>query len=91
MVSAPIALRDVAFWLAALCCVVANVAILHSVLKTVRVRGASAAPAAPGERVQTEHAMPATRPAIEIFWAVVPMLAVAAVLVATWRAMHPTP
>lgn len=78
LVSVPL-IRDAAFWLAAVCCLVANVAILRSVLHTVR-----------SPRGDATLAVPAKRAATEIAWAVIPMAALVAVLVATWRAMHPS-
>jgi heme/copper-type cytochrome/quinol oxidase subunit 2 len=72
-------LANVVFWTAAVCCAVAQAALLRSVL-TVRPidRPASAVgPLAPVRR------------GAELLWAVVPALALAAVLFLTWRAMHP--
>ena len=62
-------LADAIFWVAVAACLVAQVAILRSVLVT---RGGSAA-----------------RRAAEIAWAVAPAVALALVLAATWRTLHP--
>ena len=66
-------LADATFWAAAVCCAVAQWVIL---------RGTLAAPLAPGS------AAPGRRRA-EVVWAVVPAVALALVLGATWRALHP--
>ena len=68
------------FWVAVACCVVAQAALLRSVL-TVRPleRPASAVgPLAP------------VRQWLEVLWAVVPALGLAGLLWLTWRQMHPT-
>ena len=57
------------FWIAVACCVVAQAAIVRSVLLA---RGGST-------RV---------RRAAELLWAVLPAIALATVLVLTWRTMH---
>ena len=69
---------DAVFWIAVVACAVAQVAITRSVL----VARQPELPA--GARVA-----PARRPA-ELAWALLPALAVAGVLVLTWRTMHPT-
>ena len=63
-------LADAIFWVAVAACLIAQVAILRSVLVT---RGGSVA-----------------RRAAEIAWAVAPAVALALVLAATWRTLHPT-
>ncbi|WP_284348851.1 hypothetical protein [Roseisolibacter agri] len=68
---------DAVFWIAVVACAVAQVAITRSVL----VARQPELPA--GARVA-----PARRPA-ELAWALLPALAVAGVLVLTWRTMHP--
>lgn len=70
-----IPLADALFWIAVATCAVAQVAIIRSVL---HMRGATAAAGVPSPRF-----------AIEITWVVMPALVLAAVLVLTWRAMHP--
>jgi heme/copper-type cytochrome/quinol oxidase subunit 2 len=62
-------LADAIFWIAVAACLVAQVAILRSVVVT---RSGSAA-----------------RRATEIAWAVAPAVALALVLAATWRTLHP--
>ncbi|HWJ21516.1 MAG TPA: hypothetical protein VNS52_04100 [Gemmatimonadaceae bacterium] len=73
----PSTLSDALFWIAAALCAFAQVAILRSALFT---RGM---PAAPGST------LPPLRRAVEVAWAVLPAIALAALLVFTWRAMHP--
>jgi heme/copper-type cytochrome/quinol oxidase subunit 2 len=63
----PPVLADAIFWVAVACCVVAQAAIMRSVL------------AAP----------PAPRRGLEVAWAAAPAVALALVLVATWRTLHP--
>jgi hypothetical protein len=73
-------LSDAVFWVAVVACAVAQLAILRSVLGTkglVRPTPATGAPL----RAQPR--------AVEIAWAVLPALALAAVLALTWRALHP--
>ena len=60
------------FALCAVACLVAHVGILRSVLRTT----AADRPVEPG--------VPRPRIGIEIVWAVIPMLALAVVLTATW-------
>jgi heme/copper-type cytochrome/quinol oxidase subunit 2 len=78
-------LAEATFWVAAVACVVAQVAIVRSVL-------VARAPA-DGSHAESARVEPSRRTAprrgVEVAWAVVPALALAAVLVLTWRAMHP--
>jgi hypothetical protein len=68
---------DVIFWIAVACCSVAQLAIVYSaVVSPARVAGS-----APTSGV---------RRAAEIAWAVIPGIAIAFVLVFTWRAMQGT-
>jgi heme/copper-type cytochrome/quinol oxidase subunit 2 len=70
---------DLAFWAAAAACVVAQVAIVRSVVVARAPEGG-------------DIPRPAARPrAPEIAWAVVPAIALALVLVLTWRELHPAP
>ena len=70
-----LSLADAIFWVAVACCSVAQLAILHSVvISPARVAGS--------EPTST------TRRAGEILWAVLPGVALAAVLFFTWQAMH---
>lgn len=71
-------LADALFWVAVACCIVAQGAILRSVLRAGRSRAAAG----------TE--VPRTRQGAEIVWAIVPALVLALVLAATWRSMHPS-
>jgi heme/copper-type cytochrome/quinol oxidase subunit 2 len=72
---------DILFWIAVLCCVVAQVAIARSTLGTHVPSGG----ARPG--------VPRPRRSIEIAWTVIPAVGLALALVMTWRAIHapPTP
>jgi heme/copper-type cytochrome/quinol oxidase subunit 2 len=68
-------LADAIFWVAVACCVVAQLAIVHSVvISPARVPGSQ--PTTIGRRVA------------ELAWAVIPGVALGFVLVFTWRAMH---
>ena len=74
----PASIADAIFWIAVASCAVAQLAILHSIVVSptrAAVRGVASGSAA--------------QRAIEIFWAVLPGLALAAVFFFTWRAMHP--
>ena len=69
-------LADAIFWVAVACCSIAQLAI---------IRSAIISPARPSDSgVATSPA----RRAAEIAWAVIPGVALAAVLVFTWQAMH---
>ena len=68
-------LADAIFWIAVACCVVAQLAIVHSVVIS---------PA----RVPGSQPTSTTRRIGELAWAVIPGIALAFVLVFTWRAMH---
>ncbi|HEU4643859.1 MAG TPA: hypothetical protein VFS44_15525 [Gemmatimonadaceae bacterium] len=72
-------MADLIFWLAVLCCVVAQAAIVRAALKPP-ARGVGDA----GTEV------PRPRRPIEIAWTVLPAVALALVLIATWHAMHPS-
>ena len=74
----PFRLADAIFWISVACCVIAQVAILRSVLRTPPAvqSGASATTSSSSRR------------ATEIAWAVIPGIALAALLVFTWRAMR---
>jgi heme/copper-type cytochrome/quinol oxidase subunit 2 len=67
-------LADAIFWVAVVCCTIAELAIIRSAIVSP-VRD-SAAPASSGRR------------ATEIAWAVLPGAALAAVLFYTWKAMR---
>ena len=70
----PLPLADAIFWVAAVCCAIAQWFIL---------RGALAAHPAAGAP------MSAARRGLEVVWAVLPAVALALVLAATYRALHP--
>lgn len=70
------AVADAIFWSAAVCCVVAQIAILRSAL--ARHRPPADAP----------PTMPPLRRGIEVVWALLPAIALAVVLLATWRAVQ---
>ena len=72
------ALADAIFWIAVGCCAAAELAIVRSAL----ARRAEPTAGSP---------VPGVRRGAEVVWAVVPALILAAVLFATWRAMHPSP
>jgi len=66
---------EIIFWIAAFCCAVAQVAILRAVF----VRR---------QTVQSSTTIPQSSRGAEILWAVIPAVALAALLAATWRAIH---
>jgi heme/copper-type cytochrome/quinol oxidase subunit 2 len=69
------AFADAIFWIAVACCSIAQLAIVRSaVVSPARVSGGATTSGA--------------RRAAEIAWAVIPGIALAAVLLFTWRAMH---
>jgi heme/copper-type cytochrome/quinol oxidase subunit 2 len=69
-------LVDILFWIAVVCCVIAQVAIARSTL---------GAPARGGE---LRPGIPRPRRSIEIAWTVLPAVGLALALVMTWRAIH---
>jgi len=69
-------LADAIFWIAVACCTVAQVAIIRSVVIS---------PTRPSDSAIEPSA---TRRMLEIAWAVLPGVALAVVLLFTWRAMH---
>lgn len=70
-----LSLADAIFWVAVACCTVAQLAIVRSVVVS---------PA----RVPDNQPTSAGRRVVEIAWAVLPGVALAIVLLLTWRAMH---
>jgi heme/copper-type cytochrome/quinol oxidase subunit 2 len=68
-------IADAIFWVAVACCALAQVAILQSVIISP-ARAADREPATAARRIA------------EIAWAVLPGIALAAVFVFTWRAIH---
>ena len=75
--SMPLRFADAIFWIAVACCLVGHLSILRSVL-------ASRAVPTNGQTAESQ-----TRRMSEVVWASVPAVALAAVLVFTWRVMHP--
>ena len=74
----PVPLADAIFWIAVACCTVAQTAIIRSaIVSPTRVAGSE----------PTSNA----RRAAEIAWAVIPGIALAAVLFFTWHAIHAVP
>jgi heme/copper-type cytochrome/quinol oxidase subunit 2 len=71
----PVRLTDAIFWISAICCAVAQAAILRSVI---------VAPV----HAPVQSSSSTARRATDIVWAVLPGLALAAVFVFTWRVMH---
>lgn len=71
-------LGETIFWIAAVCCLVAQVAIVRSTMR-------SHAPAATGQQV------PRPRTTAELAWVLLPALLLAGVFALTWRAMHEAP
>jgi heme/copper-type cytochrome/quinol oxidase subunit 2 len=70
-----LSLADAIFWVAVACCAVAQLSIVRSVLVSP-ARVPDSQPTSAGRRV------------VEIAWAVLPGVALAFVLLLTWRAMH---
>jgi hypothetical protein len=75
------AVGEAIFWIAVLSCAVAEIAILRAVF---RIRGNAPGRATPSAEV----ALPRVRRGVEILWAVLPAIALALVLLLTWRAMR---
>jgi heme/copper-type cytochrome/quinol oxidase subunit 2 len=67
---------DAIFWVAVACCSIAQLAILRSVVISPARVAEAAGSTSPARRLA------------EIAWAVLPGLALAALFVFTWRAMH---
>jgi hypothetical protein len=68
-------LADAIFWIAVACCSIAQLAILRSVIIISPARVA-------------ERSVSTSRRALEIAWALLPGVALAVVLLLTWRTMH---
>ena len=69
---------DGIFWIAVACCVVAQAAIVRS----------SFVSPAQAPTPSSDASSSVGRRALEVFWAIVPGIALALVFLATWRAMH---
>lgn len=63
------------FWVAVVLCVIAHRYILRSAF-------------AAGAAVQHTHTLPPIRRAAEVFWVILPAVALVFLLVATWRAIQ---
>ena len=72
--SMPHPLATILYWISVACCLVAQVLIVRSVL---------AARALPAVRPD----LPRARGSVEVMWAIVPAVALAALLFFTWRAI----
>ena len=64
-------LAEIIFWIAAVACVIAEIAILRSTFAS--------------RRSNKSELVPSSSPRGEIAWAVIPALALVVVLTATWR------
>jgi heme/copper-type cytochrome/quinol oxidase subunit 2 len=64
-------LADAIFWLAAIACVIAEIAILRSTYRA--------------QRVEKSSLVPAARQSGEIVWAIIPALGLSVLLVFTWQ------
>lgn len=64
-------LAETIFWVAAIACAVAEIAILRSIIAQ--------------RRAQHSSLVPAGSPLTEVIWGVVPAIALVFLLVATWR------
>ena len=73
-------LREAIFWIAAVVCIIAGLAILRSTLRVSR----AATELVPG----AEPTLPRGRPAVEIMWAILPAVVLLIVLVVTRGAMR---
>ena len=79
---------DAIFWVAVVCCAVAELFILRS---TFAARGSRRSSGDDRAGPPSAEPLPPLRRAAELAWAVVPAVALALVLAATWRALHPAP
>jgi hypothetical protein len=74
-------LRESIFWIAAIICVVAEIAILRSMFRGSRVATPDRSPAVDAE-------VPRGRPVAEIVWAILPAVALILILVVTRDAVR---
>jgi heme/copper-type cytochrome/quinol oxidase subunit 2 len=75
------------FWLSVVVAVIAELAIVAATVRASRPHEVSDVPAiAEGET----GTLPSPRRGLEVLWAVIPALALAALFVLTWRAMNPS-
>jgi len=68
-------IAEIVFWIAAVSCAIAELAILRTVF-------------APHSGANSSAPIPHSPRGAEMMWAVIPAIAVAALLAATWRAIH---
>ena len=68
---------QIVFWIAAACCLVAQIAVVQSAIRS------------PMSGSPDSAAVVMPRRSREIAWTIVPAIALALVLAFTWRAMHP--
>ena len=80
MIPSPL-LRESIFWIAAIICVVAEIAILRSMFRGSRVATPDRSPAVDAE-------VPRGRPVAEIVWAILPAVALIVILVVTRDAVR---
>ena len=80
MIPSPL-LRESIFWIAAIICVVAEIAILRSMFRGSRVATPDRSPAVDAE-------VPRGRPVAEIIWAILPAVALIVILVVTRGAVR---
>ncbi len=80
----PPLLADATFWVAVVCALVAQIAIVRAALVASAPTAAPTTPAA----ARAEAPMRRGR---EVMWAVVPGVVLAVVLYLTWRTIHPPP
>jgi hypothetical protein len=74
-------LREAIFWIAATLCVVAEIAILRSMLRGSRIATPDRSPAVDAE-------VPRARPVSELIWAVLPAIGLVVILVFTRDAIR---
>jgi heme/copper-type cytochrome/quinol oxidase subunit 2 len=68
-------ISEIVFWIAAASCAIAELAILRTVF-------------APHSNAHSSAPVPDSPRGTEMLWAVIPAIALAALLAATWRAIH---
>jgi heme/copper-type cytochrome/quinol oxidase subunit 2 len=73
----PSSFREILFWSSAICCLVAQALIVRSVL------GVRSLP-------EPQAGIPRSRSSVELFWAVLPAVALGVLFFFTWRAIQPT-
>ncbi len=68
-------IAEIVFWIAAVSCAIGELAILRTVF-------------APHSSANSSPSIPHSPRGVEMLWAVIPAIALAALLAATWRAIH---